>query len=170
MPRCCHSMPVRQRGAGIARGSQLQPAAGPKLCREPDGRGPPAAPGGGRAGGARAGGACGTAGPAARVPVPCRDFPRGRLPHARARKNGAAANCGLPQARSCAGSRTAAGRPPPGAAGARALPAPAVPAAPPGLRPECLPLAETSRGGARPLQKPAKKEEPFGSPVNVIRF
>ena len=42
--------------------------------------------GGGRAGGARAGGACGTAGPAARVPAPCRGFPRGRLPHAEARK------------------------------------------------------------------------------------
>ena len=81
-----------------------------------------------------------------------------------------AVNCNLPQARSCAGSRTAAGRPPPGAAGARAEPAPAVPAAPPGLRPECLSLAETSRGGARPIHKPAKKEEPFGSPVNVIRF
>ena len=66
--------------------SQLQPAAGPKLCREPDGRRPPAAPGGGRAGGARAGGACGTAGPAARVPAPCRNFPRGRPPLAEARK------------------------------------------------------------------------------------
>ena len=93
---------------------------------------------------------------------------------------GAAKGCGdswgwapdrnLPQARNCAGSRTAAGRPPPGAAGARAEPAPAVPAAPPGLRPECLPLAEASRGGACPIHKPAKKEEPFGSPVNVIRF
>lgn len=88
------------KGCGGAGGSQLQPAAGPKLCREPDGRRPPAAGGGGRAGGARAGGACGTAGPAARVPAPCRDF----------------------------------------------------------------------RGGACPMQKPAKKEEPFGSPVNVIRF
>ena len=87
-------------------GPRLRPAASPKLCREPDGRRPPAAGGGGRAGGARAGGAAGTAGPAA----------------------------------------------------------------PPGLRPECLPLAETSRGGACPMQKPAKKEEPFGSPVNVIRF
>ena len=126
MPRCCHSMPVRQRGAGEPGGSRLRTAASPKLCREPDGRRPPAAPGGGRAGGARAGGACGTAGPAARVPAPCRNFPRGRLLHAEARKNGAAADCGLPQARSCAGSRTAAGRPPPGAAGARAEPAPAV--------------------------------------------
>ena len=80
---------------------------------------------------------------------------------------GAAKGCGL-------GSRCGegAGRRPPAApaAGARAEPAPAVPAAPPGLRPECLPLAETSRGGACPMQKPAKKEEPFGSPVNVIRF
>ena len=65
---------------------RLRPAASPKLCREPDGRRPPAAPGGGRAGGARAGGACGTAGPAARVPAPCRNFPRGRLPHTQARK------------------------------------------------------------------------------------
>ena len=145
MPRCCHSMPVRQRGAGEPGGSRLRTAAGPKLCREPDGRRPPAAPGGGRAGGARAGGACplqrlpegapapcrspqkrcrsrlrpaagqklcrepdgrrppaargggraggaraggacGTAGPAARVPAPCRGFPRGRLPLAEARK------------------------------------------------------------------------------------
>ena len=67
----------------------------------------------------------------------------------------------LPQARSCAGSRTGGGGP---------TPAPAVPAAPPGLRPECLPLAEASRRGACPIRKPAKKEEPFGSPVNVIRF
>ncbi len=74
------------KGCGGAGGSQLQPAAGQKLCREPDGRRSPAACGGGRAGGARAGGACGTAGPAARVPVPCRDFPRGRLPLAEARK------------------------------------------------------------------------------------
>lgn len=44
------------------------------------------------------------------------------------------------------------------------------PQAPPGLRPEYLPLAEASRGGACPIHKPAKKEEPFGSPVNVIRF
>ena len=69
---------------------QLWTAAGPKLCREPDGRRPPAAGGGGRAGGARAGGACGTAGPAARVPAPCRGFPRGRLPHTQAcKKRGA---------------------------------------------------------------------------------
>ena len=126
MPRCCHSMPVRQRGAEEPGGSRLRTAASPKLCREPDGRRPPAAPGGGRAGGARAGGACGTAGPAARVPAPCRDFPRGCPPLAEARKNGAVPDRNLPQARNCAGSRTAAGRPPPPAAGARAEPAPAV--------------------------------------------
>lgn len=79
---------------------------------------------------------------------------------------GAAKGCGG----AGVGREWAAGRPPPGAAGARALPAPAVPAAPPGLRPECLPLAGTFRGGACPIHKPAKKEEPFGSPVNVIRF
>ena len=79
---------------------------------------------------------------------------------------GAAKGCGG----AGAGRERAAGRPPPPAAGARAEPAPAVPAAPPGLRPECLSLAETSRGGACPIHKPAKKEEPFGSPVNAIRF
>lgn len=66
------------------------------------------------------------------------------------------AHCCKPEAVQGAGRPQAARRPPP--------------QAPPGLRPECLPLAETSRGGAYPLQKPAKKEEPFGSPVNVIRF
>ena len=99
--------------------------------------------------------------PAARVPAPCRNFQRGRPPHTQARKNGAAANCGLPQARSCVGSRTAAGRPPPGAAGARAEPAPAVrsTAGPAARVPApyrnfprgCLPLAEArkKRGALR---------------------
>ena len=50
---------------------------GPQAARRPRRR---------AAGGARAGGACGTAGPAARVPAPYRNFPRGRLPHAQARK------------------------------------------------------------------------------------
>lgn len=80
---------------------------------------------------------------------------------------GAAKGCG---GIAGAGREWAAGRLPPPAAGARAKPAPTVPAAPPGLRPGCLPLAEASRGGACPIHKPAKKEEPFGSPVNVIRF
>ena len=75
--------------------SQLQPAAGPKLCREPDGRRPPAAGGGGRAGGARAGGACG---------------------------------------------------------------------------PSACPLQRLPEGAPAPYTSPQKKEEPFGSPVNVIRF
>lgn len=113
MPRCCHSMPVRQRGAGsracgpsacplqeLPEGapapcrspqkrcrSRPQPAAGPKLCREPDGRRPPAA------GGRRA---------------------RGRSPRRRC-------------------------------------------AAPPGLRPGCLPLAGIIRGGCPPLTEARKK-------------
>ena len=88
------------KGCGGAGGSQLQPAAGPKLCREPDGRRPPAAPGGGRAGSARAGGA----------------------QHRRA--------CG----------------------------------------PSAWPLQELPEGAPAPCRSPQKKEEPFGSPVNVIRF
>lgn len=69
----------------VGRGSREWPFPKGRVGGE-TGRRPPAAPGGGRAGGARAGGACGTAGPAARVPAPCRNFPRGRPPHTQARK------------------------------------------------------------------------------------
>ena len=86
--------PLQELSEGAARPMHgpAKPAPQPTApCRKPEavqgaGRRPPAAGGGGCAGGARAGGACGTAGPAARVPVPCRDFPRGRPPHTQARK------------------------------------------------------------------------------------
>ena len=160
MPRCCHSMPVRQRGAGEPGvGPRPQPAASPKLCREPDGRRPPAAPGGGRAGGARAGGAqhrraCG--------PSAC---PLQRLPE------GAPAPCTGPQKRCRRRPQPAAGpklcrepdgrRPPAACGGGRAGGARAG-----GVQhrracgPVACPLQELSEGAARPMHGPAKTVPP----------
>ena len=137
--------------AGSAKGCGLG-----SRCGEGAGRRPPAAPGGGRAGGARAGGvqhrrACGpvacplqelSEGAARPMHGPAKTVPQ---PTATCRKVEILQGAGRPQA-ARRPRRRARGRSP-----RRRC------AAPPGLRPECLPLAGASRGGACPMQKPAKK-------------